>query len=305
MPEPQDFDAVLVDFSWLLARSHFAMSKRADLSAVVDGAVVPTGDIYGTLSSLSGICRAAPSAKVVLCVDSKVGGVYESKAHFDGYKADRDFGPRGNPAFDKYGETLAAASLLERVFVAERKGSEADELMVTLAGHLSDSGKRVLIFARDKDMCQAVRGDLVFKSDKVSGGKFVDVQGEAEVAARFGCSPEAVRMFQAITGDGIDGFDGFARFQRKHAAAIAEAFRSPEDLWSRDRGALGPSVERQAAKLDADREKLERNFRLADMRLAGDLDGIEFSKVGGGRAVVDKYRLSKFREEVCGPSGWM
>lgn len=294
------FGAVLVDYSWLLARAYHAM-KRQNLTAMVDGERVYTGDAFRTLQDVVGLKRAAPEAKVLLCIDWKTDeGTYTSAEGSEEYKADR-VGPK--PMFEKYDEVLALACMLDDVYVAGAYGAEADEVIVSLAAKLSSRGERVLMFARDKDLCQAVSGDRVVLVGKVSGGAVVEQLDEDGVVEKYGCPPSSMAMYQAIVGDKVDGVVRYPRFMSKYAALLARKYPEPRLLLERQEGELDAKAERQAKKLDGWREQLEANFKLTDMRLVPErVKKIEVFRPPPRPDLVELWRLNSFADALLAQS---
>jgi 5'-3' exonuclease len=292
-----DYDAVLVDFSWLVARSFYAHSGLSVvLSEAGETREVRTGDLYGTLDAISGIVTAAPDAKVLLCVDSKNDdGTYTTKSGDSGYKAGRE---AGKACFEKYGLILSLACEFPNTYAAEIPGAEADEVITTMADYLSGLGKRSMIFSRDKDLCQAV-GPLVEKSHAILGGTFADPMGPEEVREKMGVLPGSVPMMQAIVGDSIDGVRKYPRFWAKHAAAIASRFPDPDSFFSRNGDELPPRVERQAEKLDDWEDQLRNNYKLTDMGYFSH-ESVRFTRplLEDSGLVISRYRLFKFKDAI-------
>lgn len=287
-------DAVLVDYSWLLARAYYALLKQ-NTSVVVEGKQVYTGDVFRALQDIVGLKRAAPGARIILCVDTKTeGGQYLSAEGQTDYKSGRV----KDGKFEKYHEVLALACMLDDVYVAGAYGAEGDEIIVSLARYLMQRDKTVMIFANDKDVCQAIYAEQVLMSKTIKAGHFEDVMDEQGVAERFhGCSPVCLPMYQAMVGDGVDGVKGYPRFHKKIAGELAQRYMSPEALESRAPGELPARLEKQAKKLDAWSDTLKANFKLTDMR--GDrwrADQIRIYRPGPRPDLLDTWRLGLFTD---------
>lgn len=287
----KDYDIVLVDYSWLLARSFYAY-KKMNLGVIIDEERVYTGDVYGVLDTLQRIKTVVPVAVIMLCVDSKTeDGTYLNKASSEEYKAGRT---EKKECFSKYDVILGLGCLLDDVYVARTYGMEADEVIVALAHAGVEKGKKVLLYAKDKDMCQAVVGDTVVKAHQIKSGKFYDVLNEARVTERFGCPPYRLPMWQAIKGDAIDGVPGYTRFLSKHAGVIASTFATPDELFARDKEKdLPRNVERQAKKLDAWKDQMKSNFKMVRMTDL-DMKDVKITRPEADRSLLRKWKLFKF-----------
>ena len=287
----REYDAVLVDFSWLLKRSfHAFQQQNPTVLGERPGETIYTGDVYGVLDTLTRIRKLSPDAVIVLCVDMKnPDGSYTNKVATEGYKAGRT----QDEAFAKYEEAVALGCMLNQVFRAGIPGAEADEIIVTLAGHLSSKGKEVLIYSRDKDMRQAI-GERVRQVHSIKHGRYHEVLDTDAVKEIYGCPPGAVRMWQAIRGDGIDGIKGYPRFQGRFAGLIAENFPTPDLLFNRDKNLLPLNVEKQAKKLDAWEENLRKNYLMVRMDLV-DIKDINFTIPAKRPDLIQKYELLKFK----------
>jgi len=212
-------ELILVDTSWCLYRFYHAF---ANLSATVDGKVVPTGDIYGFLRLLTTLSRRKPFSCIVLCIDSKDPDRQKEEKE---YKAGRESKPE---VYEKLPEIIAAASLLPNVFIAEAEGKEADDLMFSLALKLAGSMQAVYIHSGDNDLMQAVRDNIfLFRSMK---NRQMVLMGREAVLKKFNVQPEKLPLYRSIAGDTSDNLRGYDRFPRKLLVRICEKFSTPDEF---------------------------------------------------------------------------
>lgn len=281
-------DVVLVDVSWLVARSYYAPTH---LSVELGGEVVETNDITGFLKAIKSLRACFQRAAIFLCLDDKEGD-YQKKEESADYKEGRK---KRKGVFDKLEECVVAACVLDGVFLVGAPKREADEIIVTLAKAIRTEGKKSVIFAKDKDMYQAL-GDSEYVFSKFEKGKPVKVVDEEELFLKWGVVPKACPMFQALTGDGVDGIKGIYRIRKKIAAEIAMKRRTPEELmFPANKEEFSGAAKKQLVEIVESFSKIESNFKLTNMGRMS-LDEIEISVKPGGLEIVRKYKVNSFLE---------
>jgi 5'-3' exonuclease len=146
-PYIQVKDTIVVDLSWVMYRSRYAMMNLS--VTLPDGTVVPTGHLQGTLLTVAQLSSLAP--RVLLAVDSPCPDRFKV---FSGYKANRKKeNPDGTKDFPIKIHTnliLAAATALPNVFFIKREGYEADDLI----NHIIAQGHDPVVFGTDNDLMQ-------------------------------------------------------------------------------------------------------------------------------------------------------
>ena len=98
---------------------------------------------------------------------------------------------------------------------------EADDVMGTLVALEEEAGGTALILSGDRDMFQCVT-DSVHVLLQQRGREGPEELGPAEVAARYGVTPEQVPDFIALRGDPSDGLPGAKGIGEKTAADILQ-----------------------------------------------------------------------------------
>ncbi|HTO89786.1 MAG TPA: DNA polymerase I [Candidatus Sulfotelmatobacter sp.] len=132
--------------------------------------------------------------------------------------------------------------------VLEIPGTEADDVMATLAHRGASEGLEVVLVTGDKDMLQAVEDHVRVYAPAQRGEDWVKLDA-AGVRAKWGVGPEHIRDVLALMGDTTDNIPGVPGVGEKTAVELMHQFGSLEALYSR----LG-EVKRPAL-----REKLEQH----------------------------------------------
>jgi 5'-3' exonuclease len=127
---------------------------------------------------------------------------------------------------------------------------EADDALAS-AAHLAAEDRRVdkvCIWANDKDLAQAVRGDRVVQVDR-RGKQIRDADG---VRRKFGVDPALIPDFLALVGDAQDGYPGIAGIGQATASRLLNRY--------------GPIEQFPDGVLGAERELALRFKTLATLR---------------------------------------
>ncbi len=220
--------ATLVDFSWLLHRSFYG---HRNLSTLVNGVTVQTGDMYGVLSTIRALVKHWPFRPVVLCLD---GHDASRKEQSPGYKANRSDTEKPE-VYRKVPEILKAAACFEGVYFAHDPSFEADDLIGTLADVLARAGFPVGIYSSDHDLYQALSSKEPAAGGTVEmiqkHGKFTfTLDGESLSIETFNVFPSCIPFLRAFKGDTSDNLPGYPRFPTKLAASLSMAFETPDDM---------------------------------------------------------------------------
>lgn len=197
----------LVDLSFLFKKNYMAMGRDA----------APGEAAQKTLDNLAGVRESVEH--VVVCCDSPP---YKRKELYEGYKAQREA-----PSDE---ETAQKRWLIERMakdgyVVARHKGSEADDVIATLAGTYGAWCSDVRIIGSDKDLAQCVN-DHVRMYVPPSGKRPAEVRGPEQVMAKYGVSPAQMPLWQALVGDKGDNVPGVPGVGPVKAAKIVRDCQS-------------------------------------------------------------------------------
>jgi len=102
---------------------------------------------------------------------------------------------------------------------------EADDVIGTIAMHMSTEGHPVIIVSGDKDMSQLVCGNI--RVYDIAKENWLD---EARVREKFGVTPAQIPDLLALHGDHVDNIPGVAGVGEKIARQILSVCETVEDV---------------------------------------------------------------------------
>lgn len=193
---------IIVDGMLLARRCH------AKMDFLKNSCGQPTGMEYGFLKSLKSIAAKLEDDNIVVCWDSKANF---RKTLDPTYKANRTGGA-------KLGEEWwNRLNLLKRMLTALHRGCwnleyEADDVMASLAYLYRRFEEKVYIYSNDKDLLQAVSGNVFLVTSRESQLWLWD---EEEIKADFGVTPEMFGYWKAFFGDASDNIVGVSRVRKQ------------------------------------------------------------------------------------------
>jgi 5'-3' exonuclease len=191
----------LVDISYLFKRNYMAMPRDAS----------PGDAAAKTLENLAAIRDSVDH--VIVCCDTPP---YKRNEVFFAYKATRE-----KPQHE---ENAQKRWLLERLeldgyVIARHKGSEADDVIATLAAVYSTWCSDVRIIGCDKDLAQCVDTHVRMYVPP-SGRRPAEVRDVEGVRVKYGVSPEEMPLWLALCGDKGDNVPGIPGIGPKRATEI-------------------------------------------------------------------------------------
>jgi DNA polymerase I len=116
--------------------------------------------------------------------------------------------------------------------VIEVPGTEADDVMATLAKRAVAEGMDVVLVTNDKDLQQLVSANVTVLAPGGRGGDDVWLD-EAAVQAKWGVPPRGLRDVLALMGDASDNVPGVPGVGEKTAVELIAQFGSLESLYDR------------------------------------------------------------------------
>ena len=204
----------LIDGSSYIYRAYYAIRHLSTSQGVACNAV------FGFTKMLLKVVRDHNPDQLAVVFDAK--GPTFRKDLYSEYKANRSKMPE---------DLVPQIPLIKQVVAAfnipslEQEGFEADDIIATLARQKSAEGFDVTVVTGDKDLMQIVSENVCLldtMKDKRSG--------LAEVAERFGGTPDKVIEVQALAGDSSDNVPGVPGIGEKTAKALIEEFGDVENL---------------------------------------------------------------------------
>jgi DNA polymerase-1 len=228
----------VLDAMGLAYRAHYAFIRRP----LVNSRGENTSALFGFANTALKIRRDEKPDFWALAWDGP--GPTFRHERFPDYKATRKPMPEDLLAQIPAIEDLAHAIGLP---VLEVPGTEADDVMATLARRAEREGLEAVLVTSDKDMMPLVNDRVRMLSPAGRGEEYVWMDRDA-VRAKWGVPPEQVRDVLALMGDASDNVPGVPGVGEKTAVELIREFGSLEALYERL-----ASVKREAlrAKLEA------------------------------------------------------
>ncbi len=204
----------LVDGSSYIYRAYYAIRQLSNSKGMA------TNAIFGFTNMLLKVVREEHPDHLAVIFDAR--GPTFRKELYPEYKANRAVMPEDlRPQIPVIKQLVQAFNMPG----LELEGYEADDIIATLARCFAERGMAVTVVTGDKDLMQIV-SDQVRLLDTMKD----QVVGLAEVAARFGGSPDKVVEVQALAGDSSDNVPGVPGIGEKTARELIIQFGSVENL---------------------------------------------------------------------------
>ncbi|MFQ5847079.1 MAG: 5'-3' exonuclease H3TH domain-containing protein [Candidatus Methylomirabilales bacterium] len=208
---------------------------------------LPTGAIYGFTTMLLKVLRERAPDHVAVVFDA--GGETERHREFEAYKAQRPPMPDALasqvPYIYQVVEALNVPALME-------EGTEADDIIGTVATRAAADGVQVTIVSGDKDLLQLV-GPAVQVYDPMRDKTY----RIGEVEGRYGVPPQAMADLMSLTGDAVDNIPGVPGVGEKTASALIQEFGTVEHLLGSLDRVKRPKL-RDALRSHAERIRMNR-----------------------------------------------
>ncbi|EAT14570.1 DNA polymerase I [Desulfuromonas acetoxidans] len=244
----------LIDGSSYIYRAYYAIRHLSTSQGMACNAV------FGFTKMLLKVVRDHNPDQLAVIFDAK--GPTFRKEIYSEYKANRSKMPEDLvPQIPLIKDVVAAFNIP----ALEMNGFEADDIIATLARQKSAAGMDVTVVTGDKDLMQVV-SDKVCLLDTMKDKQ----SGLAEVAERFGGTPDKVIEVQALAGDSSDNVPGVPGIGEKTAKALIEEFGDVENLLAHVDQVKGKKRQENLREF-ADQARLSRQLvtLVDDMDLSG------------------------------------
>lgn len=217
------------------------------------------GALYGFARFLLDLLQRERPVQVAACFDRSLGSGFRHRLYPD-YKANRALPD------DELARQLEACELLAAALGVHCHASrefEADDLIASLGQQGRESGYRLCIVSRDKDL-----GQVLADGDQFWDGAQRRWDREA-FTAHYGVGPSQVADYLALVGDAVDNIPGVPGIGPKTTAALLARAGSLTGLYQQLGAVSGwplRGAARVAERLQQYREQVELARQLTGLR---------------------------------------
>ncbi|PKN51399.1 MAG: DNA polymerase I [Deltaproteobacteria bacterium HGW-Deltaproteobacteria-13] len=265
----------LVDGSNYIYRAFYAIPHLTNSKGF------PTNAIYGFTNMLMKLLRDLAPDYIVVTFDLR--GPTTRHGEFEDYKATR------KPMPDDLIPQIPFIKDVVRGFsicVLEKQGTEADDLIGTLALQASAKGWRTAIISGDKDLMQMI-DDQVTMVDTMKDKTY----DAAAVKEKFGVGPDKVVEILGLMGDTSDNIPGVPGIGPKTAQRLIEEYGSVDAVIENAENLRNVKL-RESFRQYAGQARLSRQLAL----IRKDIE-MDFDLRDAARKEPDKESLSKLFSE--------
>ncbi len=244
----------------LLLLDGHSMAYRAFYALPAENFTISTGQstnaIYGFASMLINVVRDEAPTHLAVAFDVSR-ATLKRTALFPAYKAQRASAPA---EFAGQVELLCELLTALHIPVFRKEGSEADDLIATLATQAADEGFDVSIVTGDRDALQLVTDRVTVLYPRKGVADLVRFTPEA-VEEKYGLTPQQYPDFAALRGDPSDNLPSIPGIGEKTAAKWIREFGSLRQLVERADEVKGKAGEALRAHL----EQVQTNRLLTEL----------------------------------------
>jgi DNA polymerase-1 len=277
---------LLLDGHSMAFRAYYALPPE---KFTVGGGEQSTNAVYGFTSMLANVVRDEAPTHLAVCFDVSRAALKRT-ALFPEYKAQRAAAPepfRGQ--IDLIAELMEALN----VPVFRKEGSEADDLIATLATQADAEGFEVGIVTGDRDALQLVNERITVLYPR-TGVQNLTRFTPAAVQEKYSLTPRQYPDFAALRGDPSDNLPSVPGVGEKTAAKWIREYESLDGLLEHAAEIKGKVGESLRANLEAVR--LNRLLTELDREVELDRRPQDLERVAGDPEAVDRlFEALQFR----------
>ncbi|HZU54403.1 MAG TPA: DNA polymerase I [Actinocrinis sp.] len=277
----------------LLLLDGHSMAYRAFYALPAENFTISTGQstnaIYGFTSMLINVVRDEAPTHLAVAFDVSRATLKRTTL-FPAYKAQRASAP---PEFAGQVELLCELLTALHIPVFRKDGSEADDLIATLATQAAADGFDVAIVTGDRDALQLVTDHITVLYPRKGVADLVRFTPEA-VEEKYGLTPQQYPDFAALRGDPSDNLPSIPGIGEKTAAKWIREFGSLAQLAERADEVKGKAGEALRAHL----EQVQTNRLLTelDRHVELELRPADLARAAADTAAVDQlFTTLEFR----------
>lgn len=230
---------LIIDGTALVFRGFYAIPKLS----TTDGS--PTNAIFGFYTILFNLLLDELPDYFTVCFDRQE--ETNRKKDFAEYKAQRTKAPD-----DLYVQIAPIKQILTEgnLNLVELAGTEADDLIATLAKKNKSNDLNTLIYSSDLDLIQLIDENIrVLKPGNSKTGN--QILNTSDILGKYGFSPKQVQDYKGLRGDSSDNIPGVKGIGEKTATKLIQDFGSLEGIYNN----LDKLSDNIRGKLEQDREQ--------------------------------------------------
>ena len=275
----------LLDAYALIFRGYYAFINNP----IVNSKGMDTSAIMAFTNSLFDVIRREKPDHLAVCFDKD--GSFERTEMYSEYKSNRLATPEPIKEAIPYIQDILKAMHIPVVVLP---GSEADDVIGTLAKQAENEGYKVFMVTPDKDFAQLVSENIfMYKPARMGNG--IEILGVPEVMAKFEVErPEQVIDFLGMMGDAADNIPGLPGVGEKTAKKFLKQFGSMEELLANTHLLKGKMREKIEANADLGRLSKKLATILTDCNVQFDASDYELSQPDGEK-VQELFEILEFR----------
>ncbi|HET9173340.1 MAG TPA: DNA polymerase I [Actinospica sp.] len=277
---------LLLDGHSMAFRAYYALPPE---KFTVAGGEQSTNAVYGFTAMLANVVRDERPTHLAVCFDVSRSALKRT-ALFPEYKAQRAAAPAPFA-----GQIDLIAELMDalRVPVFRKEGSEADDLIATLATQAAAEGFEVAIVTGDRDALQLVTDQVTVLYPR-KGVQDLTRFTPTSVEEKYTLTPQQYPDFAALRGDPSDNLPSVPGVGEKTAAKWIREYGSLDALLTSVAEIKGKVGESLRANVDAVR--LNRRLTELDREVELDRGPGDLERVSGDAEAVDRlFETLQFR----------
>jgi len=250
---------------------------------------VTTNAVFGFTSMLINVVRDEAPTHLAVAFDVSRSSLKRTKM-FPEYKANRTSAP---PEFAGQVELLSGVLEALHVPVFRKEGSEADDLIATLATRAAAEGFEVEIVTGDRDAFQLVNDKITVLYPRKGVADLVRYTPQA-VEEKYSLTPQQYPDFAALRGDPSDNLPSIPGIGEKTAAKWIREFGSLAQLVERADEVKGKAGEALRAHL----EQVQTNRLLTELDREVELNAVPadlLRRDGDTEAIDQIFETLQFR----------
>lgn len=277
---------ILIDGNSIMNKAYYALPKLSTSEGII------TNAIHGFLNMLNAFYSENKTKYMVVCFDLK-GPTFRKEIYKD-YKANRKKQDEElNIQFPIIKEILKSMD----IYVLEKQGYEADDLIGSLAVYSKNMNISPLILTGDRDLLQLVDDDTLVAYSK-RGVSDIILYNKSKVKKDLGVEATQVVDYKALAGDSSDNIPGVKGVGNKTAISLLNDYGDLDNIYNN----LGILKARTIKLLEESKELAYISQKLAkiktDVDVSGEIKDYEFKGFDNEKSfeILKKYELEKIIE---------